>query len=207
VKTRLAADVGAAAAAELAAAAFLDTIETCTRRFGPERCHLALAGRLADARRGADLAAALSGWSVFAQSGGALADRLAHAHREVGLRTGAPVVQLGMDTPQVTGDLLDEVVDGLRRHDAMLGPAADGGWWVLALRRPGEAAALPQVEMSTPHTGALTELALAARGLDVGSASTLRDVDTAADAALAATGAPRSRFAAEWARLVSAVSR
>ncbi|MBU2074873.1 MAG: hypothetical protein KJ938_10585, partial [Actinobacteria bacterium] len=42
VKTRLGADVGLGRAAELAAAALLDTVEACTAAYGAEHCHLAL---------------------------------------------------------------------------------------------------------------------------------------------------------------------
>ena len=49
------------------------------------------------------------------------------------------VVQIGMDTPQVSPDLLAECVDGLRDDDAVLGMARDGGWWVLGVRWDGGA--------------------------------------------------------------------
>jgi glycosyltransferase A (GT-A) superfamily protein (DUF2064 family) len=189
-----------AAAADLAAAALLDTLEACTSRFGAECCELALAGRLEDAERAAEIEDALAGWTVFPQAGTSFADRLGNAHREVGRRTGAAVVQVGMDTPQLTGDLLGEVVDELHRHEAVLGPAEDGGWWVLGLRETGHARALHAVPTSTPRTGALTERALAGRGLDVRRAARLRDVDTLADAEAVAADAPGTRFAAAWRR-------
>mgnify|MGYP003296718061 CR=1 FL=1 len=82
---------------------------------------------------------------------------------------------------------------------AVLGPAEDGGWWVLALRDPDEARALGGVEMSTPRTHDDTHRALVGAGLTVGATSTLRDVDTVADADLVAAAAPGSHFARAWA--------
>lgn len=198
VKTRLARDVGPARAAELAAAAFLDTIDACEAAF--EHCHVALDGELADARCGREIAARLSTWDLHAQSGGDLGRRLAMAHREVGRVATGPVVQVGMDTPQLA-EPLGEVADLASSYDAVLGPATDGGWWVLALQRPGVANALGSVRMSTPHTHLDTLTALRSAGARVVPAAELVDVDTAADAQLVAGLAAGSRFAAAWDQL------
>ncbi len=199
VKTRLGAEIGMQRAAEVAAASLLDTLEACTRAFGPEHRHASLDGDLDRAARGAELRAALAGWVVHPQEGADLGVRLADAHA----RVPGPVVQVGMDTPHLTPDLLLTVAAGLDVHDAVLGPAEDGGWWVLALRDPARASVLREVRMSTPTTGDDTRAALSAAGLDVGTAATMRDVDEAADAAAVARLAPRSQFAAAWG-LVSA---
>ena len=196
VKTRLGADVGDATAAELAAASLLDTIAACRDGFGPDGCLLALSGDLADAVRGDEIARALDGWSVARQRGSTFAERLANAHLDV--PPGGPVVQVGMDTPQVTAALLREAADGLGSHDAVLGPAEDGGWWVLGLRRPAGAAVLHDVPMSTPTTYADTRDALVAAGLGVGATTALRDVDTVADAEAVAAAAPGGAFARAW---------
>jgi glycosyltransferase A (GT-A) superfamily protein (DUF2064 family) len=108
------------------------------------------------------------------------------------------VVQIGMDTPQVTGGLLLAAADGLSEYDAVLGPADDGGWWLLALRVPIEAAAVAAVPMSTSTTGARTAAALRRAGLTVGRAPVLQDVDTADDATTVALASPGSRFARAW---------
>jgi hypothetical protein len=198
VKTRLGADVGLERAAELAAAALLDTVEACTAAYGAEHCHLALAGDLAEAVDGPALLAATRGWHVHPQRGEGFDERLAAAHADVAHSGPGPVVQVGMDTPQLTPDLLGLVVAGLERHDAVLGPAEDGGWWVLALRDPHDAAVLAGVQMSTERTHDDTLAALRARGLAVGTAPVERDVDTVADADVVAAACPSSRFARAW---------
>ena len=145
----------------------------------------------------------LAGWTVHQQRGTGFADRLAHAHVDVALATGAPVVQIGMDTPHLP---VEELADVARRigdgHDAVLGPAADGGWWVLALTDHRVAGCLRDVEMSTSRTYDDTLAALQGRGVQVATAAVLRDVDTVDDAVLAAAAAPGSRFALRWFEVV-----
>jgi rSAM/selenodomain-associated transferase 1 len=196
VKTRLGADVGMAEAAALAAASLRDTLAACAAAAGADRCHLALDGDLADATGAAEIEALLGGWTIRPQVEGDLGDRIAGAVGEVA----GPVVQVGMDTPQLDADLLREVAAGLEAHDAVLGEAEDGGWWVLALRDPVAAVALRGVPMSTPTTYDDTLAALVGAGLDVGTAPLLRDVDTVADADVVAALAPRTAFAAAWNR-------
>src|SRR5205807_833788 len=70
----------------------------------------------------------------------------------------------------------------LRRSDAVLGPAADGGWWALGLRDPQAADVLRSVPMSRPDTGKLTREALVHKGYRVANGELLSDVDTVVDA-------------------------
>jgi len=200
VKTRLAADIGAADAAEVAASALLDTVAACAEAFGAAHCLLALSGDLADAARGTEIRAALRGWRVVPQRGATFAGRLANAHLDV--PPGGPVVQVGMDTPQVTAADLAAVARGLADHDAVLGPAEDGGWWALGLREPAHACVLRAVPMSTPTTYDDTRAALAGSGLRVGTTLALRDVDTLADAR-AVAGLRDGEFARTWRTVAS----
>lgn len=197
VKTRLGADVGLEDAAGLAAAALADTLAAAAALVGPARCHLSLEGDLAaaDVVDGAGLRGLVEGWTITPQRGDLLGERLAHAHAACGR---GPVVQVGMDTPQITPALLTVVADGLADADAVLAPAADGGWWALALRDPAQAAALVDVPMSTPTTGADTAAALRAAGLTLADGPVLADVDTVVEAAEVAALAPDTRFAATW---------
>ncbi len=196
VKTRLGAEIGMAAAADLAAAALLDTMAACQTAFGAESCFLALAGDLSRAERSNELAVALEGWKVFDQRGDDFAARLVHAHTDI--PQGSPVVQVGMDTPQVRAEDLRGVAAGLADADAVLGPADDGGWWVLALTSPEPARVLRAVAMSTATTYDDTRRALRAHGVRVASAQPMRDVDTATDAAVVAGHCPATRFARAW---------
>lgn len=198
-KTRVGAEVGMDLAAELAAAALLDTLRTCAAAVGVDRCRVALAGRLTDATDSERLATALEGWHAFDQRGDGLAERLANAFLDLAAEEDGPVVQIGMDTPQVTESDLAALLDGLDGHDAVLADAEDGGWWALALADPTQGAHLAGVRMSTPGTAAATRSAFESAGLRVGTGRMLRDVDVAADAdAVAAACAEGSEFARRW---------
>jgi glycosyltransferase A (GT-A) superfamily protein (DUF2064 family) len=201
VKTRLGDHLGHDVAAELAAASLLDTLDTCSGSFA--QLHLALAGGLRGAVRAVELRERLGGWTVHDQRGVGFAARLANAHDDAG-GDGRPVVQIGMDTPHLTADHLHAVADALINPDgvdAVLGPAEDGGWWVLGVTHPRFARPLASVEMSTTRTCADTRAALEAGGARVRMTTTFRDVDTVSDAQHAASAAPSSRFATAWERL------
>lgn len=194
-KTRLSPPATPRQAAAIAAAALLDTLDAAQRT--GLRTVVALTGRLDDAERSADLRRALRPATVIPQRGATFAERLANAHADAG----GPVLQIGMDTPQVTASLLTAAADRLSARtagavDAVLGPATDGGWWALGLRDPATAAALLTVPMSRPDTGARTLGALRRRDLTVGLLPELSDVDTIADAVRVAAGCGSGRFPA-----------
>ncbi len=121
------------------------------------------------------------------------------AHPPAALLAPGPLLQIGMDTPQVDADLLADGERLLAQHPAVLGLAADGGWWALGLHDAVPADALGDVPMSTDHTGADTQAALLATGLvgsQVGRLPILRDVDEWGDAVAVADQVPGSRFGA-----------
>lgn len=195
-KTRLAASVGASAAAHLAAAALLDTMKACEIAF--ERCYLALSGDLDAAVGKAAITEQSRRWRLLPQRGARLSERLTNAHCDVGAAARAAVVQIGMDTPHVQPEMLGDIAEALQTQPAVLGPAEDGGWWVLGLQDHRAGRALTNVPMSTPETGELTRAALERLGVAVAATSTMRDVDTADDAAAVAAAAPHTGFAALW---------
>jgi glycosyltransferase A (GT-A) superfamily protein (DUF2064 family) len=196
VKTRLGQVVGMEHAARMAAAALLDTLAACVTAYGGTRCHLALHGVLAHAERSDELIDAVEGWTVHPQRGEDFAARLVNAHHDAAAASGAPVVQVGMDTPHLDGGVLAEAGSRLvQRDDAVLGPAADGGWWLLGVGDPRLVDHLGQVPMSTDRTGELTREALLRAGARVTHVETLRDVDEIDDAESVALAAPDSRFA------------
>lgn len=208
VKTRVARSVGDSAAAELAAAALLDTMDAVEAWVDGDVPVLALAGDLSRAARAAEIRRRLRQWTVVAQRGPSFAQRLVHAHHDAAGRwhPEAVVVQIGMDTPTIGAadlELLAARVDCLdpRTPVVALGPAADGGWWGIATRRPRYVDGLAAVEMSRPDTAIGTVRALERRGVRTTVAHTLADMDTYADAVAAARQAPGSRVAAVMAQL------
>ncbi len=197
VKTRLAASVGVDRAADLAAAALLDTMDLVEETFPDVHRSVALAGDLALAARSEEIRSRLEFWTVLVQRGTTFAERIVHAHADLHAMTGSGVVQIGMDTPHLPPALLRAAADGLATHDGVLGLAEDGGWWVLALTDPRHARLLRDVPTSGSDTGRRTMTALSG-SVTMATAPTTYDVDTAFDAERAAGDAPGSRFAAAW---------
>lgn len=194
-KTRLAATIGDAAAADFAAAALLDTLDAVAEAAVTARV-VALTGDLAEASRRSEIEARLAAFTVIEQRGTGFADRLANAHADASAAAGGlPVLQIGMDTPQVTSDLLADCAATLCDADAVLGMACDGGWWVLGVTEPQMAECLRTVPMSQPDTGAVTLRALGDTVGDVRLVPELADVDTFDDIAVVARAClPGSRF-------------
>jgi glycosyltransferase A (GT-A) superfamily protein (DUF2064 family) len=193
VKTRLCPPCTPGQAARIAAAALADTLDAGTEASAGARV-LVVDGRYP----------VPAGWATVAQRGGSLGDRLAGAFADTGA-PGTAALLIGMDTPQLTTGHLDAALRLIGRADgpdvdgpdAVLGLAADGGWWLLGLRDRRHAALLRAIPTSTPATGRLTLAALRRRGLRVRLLPELCDVDTVADArSVAAMCPPGSRFAA-----------
>jgi uncharacterized protein len=109
------------------------------------------------------------------------------------------MVLIGMDTPQVTPDLLTDAAQALvsGEADAVFGPAADGGYWLLGLRRP-DRSLLAGVPMSRPDTGRHQLDRLTSAGLRVAMMPELTDVDTVREAEQVAAAIPGSFFAAAF---------
>jgi uncharacterized protein len=188
VKTRLVPPCTPEQAAALAQATLTDTLHTVLA--APARRRILVL----DGKPGPWLP---PGFDIVPQCGGPLDERLASAFAAAG----GPALLVGMDTPQLTPDLL--TVDW-RAADAWFGPAADGGFWGIGLRVP-DPALLRGIPMSTAGTGAAQRARLLAAGLCVAELPQLRDVDTADDALAVARQAPGSRFAAQARELAPAL--
>lgn len=109
------------------------------------------------------------------QADGDLGVRLAHA-----LRARRWVAVVGTDALGMTRARIAAAFAALRRAPFVMGPAVDGGFWLLAARSGSDAAdAMANVRWSTRHTA---KDLIANLGADrVALLDTLRDVDTAAD--------------------------
>ena len=195
-KTRLAATVGDRAAADIAAAALLDTLDAAAATPFAARV-VAMTGDLDLASHGDEIRRRLAAFTVIGQRGDGFAERLVNAHADAAAVAGdRPVLQIGMDTPQVTPELLGSCGQALLDAPAVLGMARDGGWWVLGVRSADMAQCLRDVPMSTSETGALTHMALQHQGVQVTLLTDLHDVDTIDDVETVRNGCPSgSRFA------------
>lgn len=96
--------------------------------------------------------------------------------------TRAPVCVIGSDAPQITRSDIAAAFAGLKRADAVLGPAEDGGYWLLALNGPAPGRLFEGIRWSHDHTRAdLVARLEACRLTRLHSLRPLRDVDEAAD--------------------------
>jgi glycosyltransferase A (GT-A) superfamily protein (DUF2064 family) len=195
VKTRLTPPYPPEEAAALAEASLADTLAVVVAS-PAERRLLVLDGRPGQWLPG--------GIEVMPQTGGGLDERLAAAFA----LCDGPALLIGMDTPQITPELLRPALlpDGDDPADAWFGPATDGGFWALGLRKP-DPMLLRGVPMSTPDTGRVQRRRLTDANLIIRDLPELRDVDTASDAEAVAAQAPDSRFAAAMARFAPAGAR
>jgi len=182
-KTRLCPPCTPEQAALVARAALSDTLAAvastpCRRRV------LALEGAVGDWL--------VPGFDVVAQRGDGLDERLAAAFEIVD----GPALLVGMDTPQLSPTLLMQATAELVASgtDAVLGLAADGGFWCIGLREPAPDALLG-IPMSTSFTGAAQQARLTKLGVSTRLLPQLRDVDTFADALEVAATAPDTHFA------------
>jgi uncharacterized protein len=202
VKTRLTEIFSDVEAAELAAAALLDTLDTALSvRSGP--VVVAMTGSLDDAVGAEEIGWRLRHTTVIAQRGETFGERLHNAHRDTDELVHGAVFQVGMDTPQVTAGQFRAALAALEDTDSVLGPATDGGWWGLGLHDARGAHTLCDVPMSSADTGAATRAALEEGGLRVTELPELSDVDHPEDIdGVARRCAPGSRFAAAAAALM-----
>ena len=101
-----------------------------------------------------------------------------------------PVVIIGTDVPGICTAHIRDAFRLLGRHDAVFGPATDGGYWLVGLRRrPRVPRIFQAVRWSSPH--ALADTLANLSGLSVARVAILPDVDTAEDFARSAAIAGR----------------
>jgi rSAM/selenodomain-associated transferase 1 len=189
VKTRLCPPCTPVEAAHLARAALQDTLDAAAA---------ANAGRLVLALDGEPGPWVPDDFEVIPQRGDGLAERLSAAFEDVG----GPALLVGMDTPQLTPELLDEGLAAVADGDSAFGAALDGGYWAIGLHTP-DARVFAGVPMSTARTGAVQRAQMGLLGLHPHVLRPLLDVDTFQDALAVAADAPGTRFATQVATTMS----
>lgn len=119
-------------------------------------------------------------WTCAPQGGGDLGERLRAAFADHFSRAVAAVAVIGSDCPEVRRADIDEAFTRLKDLDVVLGPAVDGGYWLIALREP-HPELFEGIPWSTPQVLSETVARAAARGLKVGFLRPLADIDTEED--------------------------
>jgi uncharacterized protein len=178
VKTRLGAAIGAAGAA------------TLYQRLG-RRVVGAVAGSgyrttvwFTPAGRGRYVREWLAGTGPVAfrpQHGVGLGARLIHAFAREFAAGARRVVIVGSDCPQVDRRVIRSAFTALDRYDVVLGPALDGGYYLIGLSAP-RPALFRAIAWSTAAVARETRARAGALGLSCRVLRPLRDVDTVRDA-------------------------
>ena len=177
VKTRLAGALGAAGAARLAARMLESTtacaleaavgpVEVCC---APDRSHPAFTALAAGGTVG-----------LSEQGDGDLGHRM-HRALERALASQPGAIVIGTDAPALDADYLREAASALTRHDAVIGPAVDGGYVLIGLRRTAPAALFDGIDWSTSRVLAQTRERLDRLGLGWAELAPLHDIDEPAD--------------------------
>lgn len=198
VKTRLSPPLTPDGACEVAWACLLDTLAVAANV--PAQRHVLVL----DGTPGPWIP---PGFDVIAQRGDGLAGRLAAAFQDVFSSGSTFGLVIAMDTPQLETSVLHEALDTLaRRGVAVLGPAADGGFWAIGLQDDLDPVSVfADIPMSTPQTGAFQERRLRTLGCALSLLPVLRDIDDVADLVAVSTLVPQRRIA-QVARAVVAKS-
>lgn len=181
VKTRLASAIGARQAARLYRAFVQDTLHAAASLSGAD---LEVRFTPSLAKRSRILSLAPRGsrrrWVLRPQSTGGLGERLSRAARDAFRQGAASVILLGSDCPLLGSGELKAADNALRRNDVVLGPARDGGYYLIGLSRPAPGL-FRNVPWSTPEVLGKTLERAEALGLTIALLRELPDVDTLGD--------------------------
>jgi rSAM/selenodomain-associated transferase 1 len=172
VKTRLARALGTTGAAWW----YRHQVSTLTRRLQDPRWRLVLA--VSPDHEGLKSRVWPSHIDRIPQRGGDLGARMACA---LSLSGPGPVCVIGSDIPRIRPSHIARAFGMLGRFEAVLGPAPDGGYWLVGLKRtrPVPPGLFADVRWSTQH--ALSDTLATMANLRVGFADTLQDVDDLSD--------------------------
>lgn len=170
VKSRLAEDIGANAAAAIADALLTDTVVAASH-VRNARIILSVTEQF--------VFEGFAGITQWLQPQGDLGLRVESTLRWALLDANVAFA-LGADTPGISTDLIDDAIGRTSIADAVLGPVDDGGYYLLGLKTCPEGL-LTNVRWSTAHTLSDTEARLKKHEMSVLFTKRWFDIDTAAD--------------------------
>jgi rSAM/selenodomain-associated transferase 1 len=75
-------------------------------------------------------------FSKYVQQGEGLGERMLHAFTLSFANGAERAIVVGSDCPELTSSLINAAFNALDGHDAVIGPADDGGYYLLGMKRP-----------------------------------------------------------------------
>lgn len=174
VKTRLAKTLGA----ESACGAYRQLVETLLKelsslpavelRFTPDDAQAEIQSWLGEV------------WQARPQGSGDLGQRMQAAFADAFATGASRVAIVGSDCPEVTAADIRQAWSELKSHDLVIGPAMDGGYWLIGLTRE-QPELFKGISWSSEHVLAETLQRAKGAGLRVQLLRILSDVDTEKD--------------------------
>lgn len=113
------------------------------------------------------------------QQGNDLGERMAHAF-EVALQRAEAAIIVGSDIAQIDTSIIEQAFAALSSHDYVIGPAIDGGYYLLGMKRHSPEL-FQDMEWSTNQVAQITQERILENGGTLGFAPTLSDIDYAED--------------------------
>ena len=120
------------------------------------------------------------GVRLLDQVGADLGQRMHHTFASLFAKGYERVLLVGTDVPTLPLSVYQDALTLLGKSDVVLGPALDGGYYLIGLTKPAEQL-FTQVPWSTDQVLAVTQQNAKTLGLSVSLTTAWRDVDTIAD--------------------------
>jgi len=174
VKTRLAKTLGADAACDAYRQLVEELLTELSRltavelRFAPDEAAAEIQPWLRES------------WQARAQGGGDLGQRMQAAFADAFAAGASRVAIVGSDCPEVRAADIRQAWNELKSHDLVIGPAMDGGYWLIGLTRE-QPELFKGISWSSEHVLAQTLQRAKAAGLRIQLLRILSDVDTEKD--------------------------
>ncbi|MEO7300080.1 MAG: TIGR04282 family arsenosugar biosynthesis glycosyltransferase [Verrucomicrobiota bacterium] len=174
VKSRLASSIGEIAACEAyqkITRLLLDNLhglENVEIRFAPDEAESEMRKWLGH------------GYEYAPQGSGDLGERLQRAFQENFSAGNQRVIVIGSDCPYVTKQDIEAAANALTLKDVVLGPANDGGYWLMGLRKP-QPALFQEIPWSSEKVLETTLIRISEAQLSFQLLHKLHDIDVAED--------------------------
>ncbi|MCB9350976.1 MAG: TIGR04282 family arsenosugar biosynthesis glycosyltransferase [Lewinellaceae bacterium] len=119
------------------------------------------------------------GFEKYLQEGEGLGERMSHSF-EIALRQARAALIVGSDIAQLSARIIEDAFRQLQTHDFVIGPAVDGGYYLLGMKAPTPTL-FEGIEWSTPTVFVETVAIIEGMGKTYALAPELSDIDYAED--------------------------